>query len=102
MNEPNFKIVCNCIHELLNVFEGSAAYYSSTSVDHVLHAWVLHMKYKQVLYLTCVFACITYPPSMLIAFVMYVCQYVECTFHSLPMVSVLYRSVKCNFWRKLL
>ena len=23
-NEPNFKIVCNCIHELLNVFEGSA------------------------------------------------------------------------------
>ena len=23
-NEPNFKIVCNCIHELLNVFEDSA------------------------------------------------------------------------------
>ena len=23
-NEPNFKIVCNCIHALLNVFEGSA------------------------------------------------------------------------------
>ena len=23
-NEPNFKIMCNCIHELLNVFEGSA------------------------------------------------------------------------------
>ena len=23
-NEPNFKIVCNCIHELLNVFEDPA------------------------------------------------------------------------------
>ena len=23
-NEPNFKIKCNCIHELLNVFEDSA------------------------------------------------------------------------------
>ena len=23
-NEPNFKIVCNCIHELLNFFEDSA------------------------------------------------------------------------------
>ena len=23
-NEPNFKIVCNCIHELLNVLEDSA------------------------------------------------------------------------------
>ena len=23
-NEPNFKIVCNCIHELLNVSEDSA------------------------------------------------------------------------------
>ena len=23
-NEPNFKILCNCIHELLNVFEDSA------------------------------------------------------------------------------
>ena len=23
-NEPNFKIMCNCIHELLNVFEDSA------------------------------------------------------------------------------
>ena len=23
-NEPNFRIVCNCIHELLNVFEDSA------------------------------------------------------------------------------
>ena len=23
-NEPNFKIVCNCIDELLNVFEDSA------------------------------------------------------------------------------
>ena len=23
-NKPNFKIVCNCIHELLNVFEDSA------------------------------------------------------------------------------
>ena len=22
--EPNFKILCNCIHELLNVFEDSA------------------------------------------------------------------------------
>ena len=24
MNEPNFKIMCNCIHELLNVFEDPA------------------------------------------------------------------------------
>ena len=23
-NEPNFKIVCNCIHELLNIFEDPA------------------------------------------------------------------------------
>ena len=23
-NEPNFRIVCNCIHELLNIFEDSA------------------------------------------------------------------------------
>ena len=23
-NEPNFKILCNCIHKLLNVFEDSA------------------------------------------------------------------------------
>ena len=23
-NEPNFKIMCNCIHELLNVFEDPA------------------------------------------------------------------------------
>ena len=23
-DEPNFKIMCNCIHELLNVFEDSA------------------------------------------------------------------------------
>ena len=23
-NEPNFKILCNCIHELLNVFEDPA------------------------------------------------------------------------------
>ena len=23
-NDPNFKIMCNCIHELLNVFEDSA------------------------------------------------------------------------------
>ena len=32
-NEPNFKIMCNYIHELLNVFEDSAqrehTYYSS-------------------------------------------------------------------------
>ena len=26
-NEPNFKIVCNCIHELLNVFDSTCTYY---------------------------------------------------------------------------
>ena len=32
---PNFKIVCNCIHELLNVFEDPAQYV------HTIHAAVV-------------------------------------------------------------
>ena len=39
-NEPNFKIVCNCIHELLNVFEGSAQReHTITSIKGVWSSW---------------------------------------------------------------
>ena len=34
-NEPNFKIVCNCIHELLNVFEDSAQREHTIRKSHV-------------------------------------------------------------------
>ena len=39
-NEPNLKIVCNCIHELLNVFQDSAQRehtipHSDSTIDHV-------------------------------------------------------------------
>ena len=32
-NEPNFKIICNCIHELLNVFEDPA------QCVHIIAEW---------------------------------------------------------------
>ena len=32
-NEPNFKIMCNCIHELLNFFEDSAQRERTLSKD---------------------------------------------------------------------
>ena len=32
-NEPNFKIVCNCVHELLNVFEDSVQREHTISVQ---------------------------------------------------------------------
>ena len=34
-NEPNFKIVCNCIHELLNVFEDSAQPEHTISIPYI-------------------------------------------------------------------
>ena len=37
-NEPNFKIVCNCIHELLNVFEDSAQREHTISVASCIYA----------------------------------------------------------------
>ena len=36
-NEPNFKIVCNCIHELLNVFEDSA------QLEHTIAGIIMQM-----------------------------------------------------------
>ena len=32
---PNFKIVCNCIHELLSVFEDSAQCVHAISLNHL-------------------------------------------------------------------